>query len=88
MEVGLGSGHIVLDEDAAPLKRGKGPSFRGMYVVAKRLNGSRCHLVSLGPSDIVLDGDPAELPHIKGHSSPHFSAHVYCGQTVVHLSNC
>ena len=29
-----------------------------------------------------------QLPHRKGHSSPHFSAHVYCGQTVAHLSNC
>jgi len=28
-------------------------------------------------------------PHGKGHSSPpYFSAHVYCGQTVAHLSNC
>ena len=27
-------------------------------------------------------------PHGKGHSSPHFSAHVCCGQTVAHLSNC
>ena len=43
--------------------------------------------VGLGPGDTVLDGDSA-LPHGKGHSSPHFSTHVYCGQTVVHLSNC
>ena len=34
--------------------------------------------VGLGPGDIVLDGDTA-APE-KGHS-PHFSAHVYCGQT-------
>ena len=41
--------------------------------------------IGLGPGDIVLDG----LPHGKGHSSPtRFSAHVYCGQTVTHLSNC
>jgi len=26
-------------------------------------------------------------PTEKGHSSPHCSAHVYCGQTVAHLSN-
>jgi len=32
--------------------------------------------VGLGPSDIVLDGDPTP-PSKKGHSSPHFSAHVY-----------
>jgi len=36
--------------------------------------------VSLGPGHIVLDGD--QLPPKKeGHSSPQFSAHIYCGQT-------
>jgi len=34
--------------------------------------------VGLGPGNTVLDGDPA--PPKKGHS-PHFLAHVYCGQT-------
>ena len=43
--------------------------------------------VGVGPGDIMLDRDPAS-PHAKGHSSPHFSAYVYCGQTVAHLSNC
>ena len=42
--------------------------------------------VSLGPGDVMLDGYPAP-PRGKGHSKPHFSAHVYCGQTVAHLSN-
>jgi len=37
--------------------------------------------IGLGPGDIVLDGGPAAPPLKKGHSSPHFSAHVYCGQT-------
>jgi len=41
--------------------------------------------VCLGPDDTVLDGDPV-FPQ-KGHS-PQFSAHVYCGQTVAHLSYC
>jgi len=36
---------------------------------------------------IVLDGDPAP-PHGKGHSSLKFSAHVYCGQTIAHVSSC
>jgi len=36
--------------------------------------------VGLSPGDIVfLDGDPA-CAHEKGHSIPHFSAHVYCDQ--------
>ena len=43
--------------------------------------------VDLGPGHILLDGDPAPLPQ-KGHSSPLLPslAHVYCGQTVAHLS--
>jgi len=36
--------------------------------------------VGLGTGHIVLDGDPPPLPK-KGQSSPHFSAHVCCGQT-------
>jgi len=40
--------------------------------------------VGLGPGDIVLDGDPA---HLQKHPAL-FSAHVYCGQTVAHLSYC
>ena len=49
--------------------------------------------VGFGPSHIVLYGDPTPPPQKKrgeGHSSPHFSAHVYCGQTIGigHLSNC
>jgi len=43
--------------------------------------------VGLSRGHIVLDGDPAP-PQGKGHSSRYFSAHVYCGQTVAHLSNC
>jgi len=35
--------------------------------------------VGLGPSEIVLDGDPAPSPQ-KAHS-PQFFAHVCCGQT-------
>jgi len=48
-----------------------------MFIVAKLLDGSRCHLVRcLGSWHIVLDG--VQLPR-KGHSSPPlFSAHIYC----------
>ena len=45
--------------------------------------------VDLGPGHILLDGDPA--PPRKGHSSPLFSAHVYCGhgrQSQLLLSSC
>ena len=42
--------------------------------------------VGLGPGDIVLDEDPAPL---KRDTAPsHFSAHVYCGQTIAYLSYC
>ena len=41
MEVGLGPGQIVLDGKLAPLTA----NFRSMSVVAKLLDGLRCHLV-------------------------------------------
>jgi len=44
--------------------------------------------VGLGPGDIVLDGDPAPSTERGTAAHPHFSARVYCGQTVAHLSNC
>jgi len=46
-KVGLRPSGIVLDGDpAVPQKRGTaGPTFRPMSVVAKQLDGSRCHLV-------------------------------------------
>ena len=38
--------------------------------------------VGLGPGHIVLDGDPAPpRPKRGGGVAPHFSVHVYCGQT-------
>jgi len=53
MEVGL--------SPSSPPKTGT-PNFRPMSVVAKRLDGSRCHLlgtIGLGSGRIVLHGDPA-----------------------------
>ena len=45
-EVDLGPGHVVLDTDLAPLpKKGQSPNFRPLSIVAKRLDGSRWHLV-------------------------------------------
>ena len=41
--------------------------------VAKLLDGSRCHLVRRQAS--------APVSPRKGAEHPHFSAHVYCGQT-------
>ena len=45
MEVGLGPVHIMLDGDTAPLsKRDRDPNFRPIFIVAKRMGASRCHL--------------------------------------------
>ena len=89
MEVGFSSGHIVLDGDPAPiLKRDTAPHFlafvycRWMAGWIKMPLGAK---VGLGPGHIVLHGNLAS-PH-KGHS-PQFSAHVYCGHAVAHLSYC
>jgi len=86
-EVGLVPGYIVLDGDPAPPVQKRGaqqPPFRSMSIVAKRLDGSfkmsLCTEIGLSPGHTVLDGDPPPPPK-RGHSSPHFSADVYCGQT-------
>jgi len=63
-EVGLGPGHIVLYgiQLLSPKGAQPPPQFWPTSLVAKRLDGSRCHLVDLGPGGIVLDGDPALPP--------------------------
>jgi len=33
--------------------------------------------VRLGPGNIVLDGDPAPLPQMRGVQSPQFLAHIW-----------
>jgi len=38
MEVGFGSAHIALDGDPAALKGAQPPTFRPMFIVAKRLD--------------------------------------------------
>jgi len=47
MEVGLGPGDFVLDGDSAPLpkKETDPPNLGPISVVAKLLDGLRCHLV-------------------------------------------
>jgi len=99
-EVGLGPGHILLDGDPAPLRKGaQNPSPllsrftdaarkpRPMSIAARQLDGSGYRYGGRPRTcDIVLDGEPA--PHEKGHSSPHFSAHFALARSVAHLSNC
>jgi len=55
MEVGLGSGDIVLDRDPAPPKRGTHPTFRSMPIVAKRwpISATAEHLYKRSPKKTV-----------------------------------
>jgi len=88
-DVGVGPGHIVLDGDPAPPPpKGHSPHFLvhvcwpngWMDQDATWYGGrpqSRRHCVTWG----------TQLPPKKWHRH-HFSAHVYCGQMVTHLSYC
>jgi len=86
METGLGPGHIVLDGDPAP------PAFH--WKGAQSPNFRPCLLWRNGWIDQVATlygGRPRPGPHCVRwgfEPPPQFSAHVYCGQTVDHLSYC
>ena len=82
----------MLDGDQAPLQKGGRsplPNFRPMSIVAKRLDGSRCHLArrqASAQTTIYWMGTqltPTSSPK-KGYSRQ-FSAHVYCRQTSVRV---
>jgi len=77
MEVGRGPGDVVISAHV---------------YVAKRPDGSRYYLVRRyrprpRPHYVRWEWGLAPPPE-KGGYSPLFSAHVYCGQTVAHLSYC
>ena len=81
-EVNLSPGDVVLDGVAAPPVRGAQPHPQfSVHVYCGQTAGwmktPLCTEVDLGPGHIVLDKDP--VPPRKGHNSPLFSAHVYCG---------
>jgi len=81
-------GQQLLDADPAPPPRGTAPKFRPMSVVAKQLDGSKCHLVGRQASaQAALCYMETQLPLPKGAQPPIFGR-VYCGQTIVHLSYC
>ena len=78
LQVGLGFGHIVLDEDPAPFpKRGeKSPPKFSAHVHCGQTAGwikmaLGVEVGLIGAGHIVLDGDPATLPK-KGQSPPIF----------------
>jgi len=86
-QVGLISGHTVLDGDPAPLpQRGTGQPIFGPYCCGQMAAWIKMSLdmeLGLSPSDFVLDGDLAPLPK-RGRGAqppPQFPAHFYCGQT-------
>ena len=67
-----------------PKKAGRAlpPNFWPMFIVAKRLDGSRCHLAQGMPQPrrFCVRWGPSPL-HKKGRSPlPQFSANFYCGQ--------
>jgi len=76
---------------SSPQKGGRAPIFRPIFIVAKRLHGSRFKIplgteVSLGLRNIVFDVDPA-----MAHPPLPILAHVYCGHgrpSQLLLSSC
>ena len=79
MQVGLGPGHILLDEDRALLpQKGAEPPIFGPYLLRpngcidqdETWQGGRPR-----PSFLVLDGDPAPLPP-KGVEPPIFGPYL------------
>jgi len=83
VELGLGTGHIVLDGDPAlPPPKVHSPQYSAHICCGQMAGWIKMPLgreIGRSPSDIVLDGDPAPPPP-KG-TEPQFSSHVYCGQT-------
>ena len=74
--------HCVRRGPSSPSpKRGGAPNFRPISVVAKWLDGSRCHLEGGRPQPKrhCVRWGPSSLP--KRGRSPQFSAYVYYGQT-------
>jgi len=88
MEVGLGPGNFVLDEDPAPPYKEHSPQFSAHVYCGQTAGWITMPLgreVGLGPYDTVLDGGPAPAP--KRGTSPIFDPCVLW-PTVAHLSYC
>jgi len=85
MDVGLSPVDFVLDGDPVPhpKKGADPPNFRPMFMVAKWLDASRCHLARTRPQPrrLCVRWGPSLL-HTKGvEPLPQFSAYFYCSQT-------
>jgi len=72
VQVGLGSGHIVLDGSPAPTPpKGHSPQFLAHIYCGKMAGWIKMPLgreLGLSPNDIVLDGDPVPPPQKRGQS--------------------
>ena len=90
-EVGLSTGHIVLDGNPAPKKGHSHPQFLAHVYCGKTAGWIKMPLgteVGLSPGDTVFDEYPAAL-HKNGHSTPaNFRPMSIVTKTIVHLSNC
>ena len=86
MEIGLGTGNIVLDGDPAPQKE-HSPKFWSMSAVAKTAGWIKMPLgtkIYLSPGYILFDDDLFCLQmstQKRDTGAPHLSAHIYCDQT-------
>jgi len=95
MEVCLSAGDFVLDEDPAPTPKrgGAPPNFRPMSIVAKWWMDEDAAWYGSRPQprpQCTRRGPTSQLPR-KGHGSPLFSAHIYCGHdrpSQLLLSSC
>jgi len=72
-DVGLSPGDFVLDGNPVPLpqKGSEAPNFRSVFIVAKRLDGSRCHLArrwASAQATLCLMG--TQPPSHKGGGAP------------------
>ena len=91
VEVGLGSGHIVLDGNPAPLpKRGQSrPPFSALFYYDQMAGCIKMPLgmdVNLGPGHVALDGVPALRE--RGTAGRPFFQPMSIVATVAHLSYC
>jgi len=74
MQVGLSPGHIVLDGDPAPPKKGHNPQFSAHVHCGQKAGSIKMSLgmeVGLGPGNFVRWG-PSSPPPKKGGTVPNF----------------
>jgi len=96
VRVGLGPGHIVLDEDPAPpFPKGGSPPIFGPYLLQP--NGwmdqdASWYVGRPKPRRLCVRWEPrSTLPKNGAEPPPQLSAHFYCGQTAampLHASRC